>query len=172
MREYCRIPHGKAVCQLQIGGFYTILQVALEKCPFVWCSVKNSWGIHSPLDGRQAKRLPYRHWPQAEEMFFQLVKDYAQRQGITERLKTENQMEWVGRMNNCKAQAEEVIMAKLIMIWQKCGVIPAFLNNSILRIGQVAVYTKFRQNLICHEGYQLHASLWGKTVFKNISKTL
>ena len=33
---------------------------------------------------------------QAEEMFFQLVKDYAQRQGITERLKTENQMEWVG----------------------------------------------------------------------------
>lgn len=36
---------------------------------------------------------------QAEEMFFQLVKDYAQRQGITERLKTENQMEWVGRMN-------------------------------------------------------------------------
>ena len=84
---------------------------------------------------------------QAEEMFFQLVKDYAQRQGITERLKTENQMEWVGRMNNCKAQAEEVIMAKLIMIWQKCGVIPAFLNNSILRIGQVAVYTKFRQNL-------------------------
>ena len=53
---------------------------------------------------------------QAEEMLFQLVKDYDQRQGIRERLKTENQMEWVGRMNNCKAQAEEVIMAKLIMI--------------------------------------------------------
>lgn len=80
---------------------------------------------------------------QAEEMFFQLVKDYAQRQGITERLKTENQMEWVGRMNNCKAQAEEVIMAKLIMISEKCGVIPAFLNNSSLHIGQVAVYTNF-----------------------------
>ena len=109
---------------------------------------------------------------QTEEKFFQLVKDYAQRQGITERLKTENQMEWVGRMNNCKAQAEEVIMAKLIMISRNCGVIPAFLNNSILRIGQVAVYTKFRQNLICHEGDQLHASLWGKTVFKNISKAL
>ena len=31
---------------------------------------------------------------QAEEMLFQLVKDYAQRQGITERLKAENQMEW------------------------------------------------------------------------------
>ena len=53
---------------------------------------------------------------QAEEMFFQLVKDYAQRQGITERLKTENQMEWVGRMNNCKAQAEETILAELIYV--------------------------------------------------------
>ena len=41
---------------------------------------------------------------QAEEMLFRLVKDYAQRQGITERLKAENQMEWVGRMNCCKAQ--------------------------------------------------------------------
>ena len=32
---------------------------------------------------------------QAEEILFQLVKDYAQRKGITERLKAENQMEWV-----------------------------------------------------------------------------
>lgn len=53
---------------------------------------------------------------QAEEMFFQLVKDYAQRQGIAERLKAENQMEWVGRMNSCKAQAEEIIMAELIYV--------------------------------------------------------
>ena len=53
---------------------------------------------------------------QAEEMFFQLVKDYAQRQGITERLKAENQMKWVSRINDCKAQAEDVIMAELIMI--------------------------------------------------------
>ncbi len=53
---------------------------------------------------------------QAEEMFFQLVKDYDQRQGITEWLKAENQMKWVGRINDCKTQAEEVIMAELIMI--------------------------------------------------------
>ena len=53
---------------------------------------------------------------QAEEMLFQLVKDYAQRQGITEQLKAENQMEWVGRMNNCKAQAEEVILTELIYV--------------------------------------------------------
>lgn len=53
---------------------------------------------------------------QAQEMFFQLVKEYADRQGITEQLKTENQMEWVGRMNNCKAQAEEVVMTDLIYV--------------------------------------------------------
>jgi len=53
---------------------------------------------------------------QAQEMLFQLVKEYAHRQSITERLKAENQMEWVGRMNNCKAQAEEVIMAELIYV--------------------------------------------------------
>ncbi len=53
---------------------------------------------------------------QAQEILFQLVKEYAHRQGITERLKAENQMEWVGRMNNCKAQAEEVIVAELIYV--------------------------------------------------------
>ena len=41
---------------------------------------------------------------------------WGQRQGITERLKAENQMEWVGRMNNCKAQAEEVILTELIYV--------------------------------------------------------
>ena len=47
-------------------------------------------------------------------MLLKLVKDYAQRQDTMERLKAENQMEWVGRMNNCKAQAEEIIFAELI----------------------------------------------------------
>ena len=41
---------------------------------------------------------------------------WGQRQGITEQLKAENQMEWVGRMNCCKAQAEEVILAELIYV--------------------------------------------------------
>ena len=34
--------------------------------------------------------------------------------GITEELKAADQMKWVGLMNNCKAQAEEVILAELI----------------------------------------------------------
>ena len=40
---------------------------------------------------------------QAEEMFSQLVKQLAEQESITEQLKTERQMEWVGHMNNiCK----------------------------------------------------------------------
>ena len=40
---------------------------------------------------------------QAEDMFSRLVKEYADRQGVTERLKEENQLEWIGRMGNIRA---------------------------------------------------------------------
>ena len=43
-----------------------------------------------------------------------IVPELAKRNGVTEQLKAENQMEWVRQMNVCKAQAEEVIKAKLI----------------------------------------------------------
>ena len=46
---------------------------------------------------------------QAEAMFFQLVKQLAEQEGITEQFKAENQMEWVGRMNNIRNQVEGII---------------------------------------------------------------
>ena len=51
---------------------------------------------------------------QAENMFSQLVKQMATQEGITEQLKAENQVAWVGLMNNCKARAEEIIFADFI----------------------------------------------------------
>lgn len=51
---------------------------------------------------------------QAETMFFQLVKRLAEREGITEQLKAEDQMEWVRQMNSVRNQAEEVICDELI----------------------------------------------------------
>ena len=51
---------------------------------------------------------------QAEEMFFRLVKQMAEREGVTEQLKAQNQMEWVGKMNNILDTALEVINTKLI----------------------------------------------------------
>jgi len=52
---------------------------------------------------------------QAEEMFSQLVKQIAEREGITEQLKADNQMEWVGRMNNIRNSVMEIIITELIM---------------------------------------------------------
>ena len=46
---------------------------------------------------------------QAEQMFHRLIDEMAQKQGVTEQLKAENQMEWVQQMNACKAQAEEIV---------------------------------------------------------------
>lgn len=51
---------------------------------------------------------------QAEAMFIQQVKEMAEKQGITEALKAENQMEWAGRMNNICNQATEFVNAELI----------------------------------------------------------
>lgn len=51
---------------------------------------------------------------QAEDMFFRLVKEYADRQGVTEQLKEENQLEWVGRMNSIRACVREIIQNELI----------------------------------------------------------
>lgn len=51
---------------------------------------------------------------QAEAMFFQLVKQLAEQDGITEQLKAENQMGWVRRMNSVRNRVEEIIYNELI----------------------------------------------------------
>ncbi len=50
----------------------------------------------------------------ASEMMERLIKDMAERQGVTERLKAENQLRWVGMMNNIRSAAEEVVLNNLI----------------------------------------------------------
>lgn len=51
---------------------------------------------------------------QADDMFFRLVKEMAEREGVTERLKADNQMEWVAQMNNIRSRAIEVVNAEVI----------------------------------------------------------
>mgnify|MGYP002330115148 CR=1 FL=1 len=50
----------------------------------------------------------------AEKMVTRLVAQMAQNEGVTEELKARDPMTWVGLMNTCKAQAEEILMAELI----------------------------------------------------------
>ena len=47
-------------------------------------------------------------------MFLQLLKQLAERDGITEALKAENQMLWVRRMNAVRVQATEIVNVELI----------------------------------------------------------
>lgn len=51
---------------------------------------------------------------QAEDMFFLLVKELAEKKGITETLKAADQMEWVRRMNAVRETATEIVNNDLI----------------------------------------------------------
>ena len=51
---------------------------------------------------------------QAEDMFFRLVKQFAEKEGVTEQLKAENQMLWVRRMNSIRNHATEIVNEELI----------------------------------------------------------
>ena len=51
---------------------------------------------------------------QAEDMLFRLVKQMAEREGVTEQLKADNQMEWVARMNNIRIRATEIVSNDII----------------------------------------------------------
>ena len=51
---------------------------------------------------------------QAEEMFEHLVKQMAEREGVTEQLKAANSMEWVRKMNSIRNRAVEITNSELI----------------------------------------------------------
>lgn len=51
---------------------------------------------------------------QAEDMFFRLVKQLAEKEGLTEQFKADNQMLWVARMNNIRNRATEIVNTELI----------------------------------------------------------
>lgn len=51
---------------------------------------------------------------QAEDLFFRLVNELSEKEGITEKLKAENQMLWVRRMNAIRETATEIVNNDLI----------------------------------------------------------
>lgn len=50
----------------------------------------------------------------AKEMYERLIKQMAEQEGVTEQLKSENQIEWVGRMNNIRSRATEIVDKEII----------------------------------------------------------
>ena len=51
---------------------------------------------------------------QAEDMFFQLVKQLAEKENVTEKLKAENQMLWVQKMNSIRNRASEAVNTEIV----------------------------------------------------------
>lgn len=52
----------------------------------------------------------------AKEMYDRLIKQMAEQEGVTEQLKTQNQMEWVGRMNHIANRAREIVDERIVYI--------------------------------------------------------
>ena len=53
---------------------------------------------------------------QADEMCFQLVKQLAKQEGITEELKRRDQMAWVCEMNNIRDRVNEIVFKEVIFV--------------------------------------------------------
>ena len=53
---------------------------------------------------------------QAEDRLDLIIEQMKVAEGVTEELKAQNQLEWVGRMNNIRNRAEEIIRSELIYI--------------------------------------------------------
>ena len=51
---------------------------------------------------------------QADDMFFRLVKQFAEKESVTEQLKADNQMMWVQQMNNIRNRVTEIVYNELI----------------------------------------------------------
>ncbi len=51
---------------------------------------------------------------QAEDMFLRLVNQMAEREGVTERLKSDNQMKWVARVNSIQSRATKIVNHDII----------------------------------------------------------
>ena len=53
---------------------------------------------------------------QADEMAFQLIKQLAKQEGVTEELKCRDQMAWVGAMNNIRDRVNEIVLNEVIFV--------------------------------------------------------
>lgn len=53
---------------------------------------------------------------EAQILFSRLVKEYAEKEGVNEQLKSTDQMAWVRQMNNIRSRATEVVNSEVVLI--------------------------------------------------------
>ena len=120
-----RIYDKKTGIRYELQGDYYLPCLTLPKQPKVEIGV---WGKRHLRYIKQHHKIRYTNLltsckltayladidDQAEEMFFRLVKQLAEKEGVTEQLKAGNQMLWVRKMNNVTQRAREVVNAEII----------------------------------------------------------
>ena len=62
---------------------------------------------------------------QAQQLFLRLVKELAEKEGVTEQLKSADQMAWVRQMNNIRERATEVVNSEVVFVWKNENIIYA-----------------------------------------------
>ena len=53
---------------------------------------------------------------QAQDLFSRLIKEYAEKEGITEQLKATDQMKWVQKMNNIRERVMEIVYTDVVYV--------------------------------------------------------
>ena len=112
------------------GGSYTQVgdYVFPDLLPVTDERTVGPWGLRHLRWLRQNKRVTYINLltsgklpgylaeidRQAQEMFSLLTGQYTAAEGITEQLKADNQLAWVGRMNNIRDRVEEIVLSELV----------------------------------------------------------
>lgn len=73
----------------------------------LYCNLLTSGKLYSHLADMEEE---------AQSLFLRLVKEYAEREGVTEQLKAENPMEWVRRMNNIRERVLKIVSVEKIFV--------------------------------------------------------
>lgn len=97
---------------LSEGTNYQIGKFGYMRCEYLK-KFRHGYYMDLLLDG---KLNEYLHGVDEEchEMLDRIVKQMKEKQGVTEQLKAENQMLWVGRVNNIRMCAEEIVVRELV----------------------------------------------------------
>lgn len=90
-------------------GKYTSLRrdYLREHKPWLWAVLVNNGTLADHLKGIERA---------AERRMDTLLPELMKAAGVTEELKASDQMAWVGLVNNCRARADEIILAELVYV--------------------------------------------------------
>ena len=117
----------QSVCNYEIQGDYQLPCVTTKEQNELYIGV---WANRHRQHLKQHHRIKYynlltseRLYPyladieeQAEAMFTQLVKAFAEKENVTEKLKADNPMLWVQKMNNISNRAMEIVNSEVIFV--------------------------------------------------------